>query len=188
MTQDISTFDNDAQLERTHANMVADGRPIETPQFLDLWSFSEKHTYEFPGQENLGEEYKQWIIFESMNEGRKAEYQKRTNRDIRVQNTTKDIKMNMDPAADRHALLELSIVDWRLLRTVNGKVETVPFSKAALKNFLNVADPSLIQKLEKAIRDKNEWMRAELSIEEIDAEIENLREQRELAVKAQLEK
>lgn len=178
-SQDISTFDNDAHLEETHKAMVEAGVPLEEAQILDIWSFETEFKYYFPGQDRLPEEKRQYIVYTKMNEGAKAAFQRATNRDIRVQSTTKDIKMNMDPARDRHELLRSSITGWYLLRKNEhkGTIETVPFKQDEVAKLLRVADPKLIQDLEKEIRDANPWMKAEMTADEIRTEMVSLQEQ-----------
>jgi hypothetical protein len=185
----IETFDNDPHVEATLANMAADGRPVETAQIIDFWSFSQKFRYYLPGQESLPEHLKQYIEFERMNEGKKAEFQRRTNRDVRIQNVTKDIKMNMDAAKDRHTLIEISVTDWFMFRkNYKGEVQEIAFDQKQLKAFLTEFDPAIVQGLEQEIRDENPWMKQEQTVEEIDAEIENLQEQRKEAEKREAAK
>lgn len=186
-TQDISTFENDAQLENTHANMVRAGVPVETSQILDTWSYSTVEQHVIP---NSGGQY---IEFKKMTEADKTEFQAKTNRDVRVQSTTKDIKLNMDPGKERRVLLDICVVGWNLYRPSmrpqdNGALVQVAFDKKAFSEWLKVVDPKIIQDLEKAIRDANPWMRQDLTADEYDIEIAALEELRDEARKRELEK
>ena len=63
----------------------------------------------------------------------------------------------------------------------------IPFSLSAnkfnLEKWLSVADPRLVEDLEKACRKLNPWLLADMSVEDIDREIESLKEMREEAAK-----
>jgi hypothetical protein len=156
----------------------------ENTQFtpIDLWGASEEHVWYFPGQENVPDQYKQYVTFVSMNEGRRTRYQKKTSRPLHIERENNDARMTVDQAADRHALLETSITGWKIFR---GGDELM-FRPSLLLEFLKFANPLHIDKLEKAIRDANPWMIAEMTSEQIEKEIANL-EQKLVAVKRQEE-
>lgn len=175
---DISTFDGNKDLEATHQNMVDAGVAVETRQTVDYWSFKRTEKWYLPGQDHLPEGVRQYVLFERMTEEKKVEFQTKTNRDIRVQSTTKDIKMNMNPAHERQELLRISIVGWYLFKPNHkGELVEIGYSDKERAAFIRQADPYLIQKLEEAIRNANPWMRAELTAAEIKVEIANLTEQ-----------
>jgi len=180
--QDISTFDNDSQLEATHANMLADGVSIETRPIVDYWSYGGTENWILPGQEGVPAEYQQYITIKKMTEEDKIEFQTKTNKDIRVQKTTQDIKLNVNPALERKVLLELCVTGWFLFKPVpvsGGRTELKPIGYNAHERavFFKGADPRLVQDLETAIRRLNPWMRNEATPEEIKQEIANLEEQ-----------
>lgn len=118
----------------------------------------------------------------AMNEGDKAKFQKMTQRDMVLEKGSGNARFKIDPAVERHALIEASVVGWNLTR--NGV--PVPFDKAGRANplgdFLQLADPAIVEKLELAIRKLNPWLLAEMSVEEIDNQIEELKELRKVAV------
>ncbi len=157
---------------------------VEETQFapIDLWGASEEHTWFFPGQENVPDKFKQYVTFVTMNEGRRTRYQKKTSRPLHIERENNDARMTVDQAADRHALLETSIIGWKIYR--NG--EELQFKTHLLLEFLKFAKPLHIDKLEKAIRDANPWMIAEMTSEQIEKEIANL-EEKLVAVKRQEE-
>lgn len=175
---DISTFDNDERIEATHANMVAAGVAVETRQIVDYWSFAGTEKFYLPGQEGVAQENKQYIVFKRMVESDKVEFQTKTNRDIRVQNTTKDIKLNMNPALERKVLIDISVTNWYLYKQNHkGELVEITYNPKDRAEFFRIADPKLVQDLEAAIRKANPWMRAELGADEIRAEIAQLSEQ-----------
>lgn len=189
MTHSISaegtSFDNDPHVEQTHANMLANGEPIEDRKIIDTWSYNIEEEWVFP-------DGIQKIFFQRMTEGKKAEFQKRTNRDIRVQRSTGDAKLSVDPAAERWILIELSVTGWKLYkRMVRGgreELAEINFDKKLLKEWMENTNPKYVQELEKAIRDSNEWMANEASVEALEKEKEALEQRIEAAKEAERQK
>lgn len=176
--QDVSSFDNDTDLEQTHKNMIDSGHRVEDTVEIDYFGFSSDERWYFPGQAKLPEDQKQYLTVQKMNEGAKAKYQKSTNRDIRIQRTTGDARMSVDAVEERHQLIRISVtgahVKRRLpdgtLRFDDKKVERL------ISEWLEGGNPDHVQDLEKFIRELNPWMRTDMSTEEIDNEIERLQD------------
>lgn len=167
------TFEDDKALERSHVAMRDAGEQVEDTVFVDTFSFSIDEEYELPGTGG------QTILFSRMNEGQKSDFQKQTNKDVRIQRTTGDARMQVDPASERHALIRISVTGWTLKkRDHKGNIVGISFDQKLLKEWMMSADPKFVQGLEKAIRESNEWMKNEMTTEEIDREIENLKEQK----------
>lgn len=173
------SFEKDPEVENVHANMTAAGETIDFGLIQDTWAYNIDEEFVFP-------DGIQKIFFKRMNEGQKSEFQKRTNKDIRVQRTTGDAKMSVDPAEERKILIELSVTDWVLYKRVRqGNEFTLAktmFDKKALMEWMVGTNPKIIQDLEKQIRDSNEWMKVEADIKALEAEKENL-DQRIAALK-----
>lgn len=143
----------------------------QAPAQHDYFGFQRRERFVFP--DGLT-----WIEFEVMNEGKKAKFQRDTQRDLVIERGSGNARAKIDPAATRHALIEASVVDWNLTR--NGR--PYPYNAGqALRDFLTLADPVVIEDLEKAIRKANPWLLDEMSVEDIDREIDNLKEMREVA-------
>jgi hypothetical protein len=160
---------------------VAAGVTIEEPVFEDYFGFEESKVWYFPDK-------KQYITFKIMNEGDKAKFQKETNRDITLKRNTGDASIKTDPAQERHILLETCVTGWSVYRkNAQGKFDPVPFSigspGSTFKQWLLKADPRLVEDLEFEIRKANPWLQGDMSVEDIDKEIERLVELREAAVK-----
>jgi hypothetical protein len=81
-----------------------------------------------------------------------------------------------------HELILSSVTGWSLRRRGPQGWDVVPFStggaNSALAQWLKVADPKIVDDLELAIRRANPWMQADMSVEEIDKEIERLQDLR----------
>jgi hypothetical protein len=132
---------------------------------IDYWGFQgDAERYELKGG--------QYFEFRRMTEGMKAKYQKLTTGNVKVQKGTGDAIMQMDPSRDRHALITTSVENWYIKR--QGRPQ--PFSKNLLEQWLLVADPEIVDGLEKAIRTANPWLKSQLSAKEIKVEIANLQQ------------
>ncbi|AOE44610.1 tail assembly chaperone [Gordonia phage Jumbo] len=178
---DPTSFDYGKTPEEIAADQHAasQGIPQTRHVFMDYWGKDVTEKFYFPGQEGLPEEYKQYIEFKPMNEGARARFQKKTNRGVVIESRTQNARMSMDPASDRRALFEESVIDWRLAR--NGTL--MNFSHHEFMRWVETANPKIIDELETAIRKSNEWMISELSSEAIREEIENLEDRYKEAVK-----
>jgi hypothetical protein len=115
-----------------------------------------------------------WIEFRVMNEGDKLKFQKKTGRDINIDRRSGDARIKMDPGTERHELIITCCVNWNLTR--NG--ELVPFGDRSIRDFLELANPRVVEDLEKAIRKANPWLLGEMTVEDIDKEIADLQEMR----------
>lgn len=180
-TTDPTSFDYGKSPEELAAarNAEAQGSATQRVVYVDYWGQDIVEKFYFPGQEDIPEEFRQYIEFKPMNEGARARFQKKTNRGVVIESTTQNARMGMDPAGDRKALFEESVVDWKLAR--NG--ELVKFSHTAFQQWYSTANPKIIDDLERAIREKNEWMINELSSEDIQKEIDNLQDRKAEAEK-----
>lgn len=174
----IETFDGDPDLEQTHRNMVESGHRVEDVVEIDYFGFASEEKWYFPGQDKLPKEHKQYLLIKKMNEGDKAKYQRKTNKDIRIQRTTGDARMSVDAVEERHELIRISVVGARVkMRDHTGKLRFDDKKPdIVVRNLLDNGDPDVVQQLERFIRDLNPWMRTDMSIEEIDKEIARLEE------------
>lgn len=133
----------------------------------------------FPGQETPV----QYIEFRKMNEGQRKKYQRKTSRDIKVNRKTQESAIGMDIAGDREALIQEVVCGWYIIDGKTG--QSVPFDAkldhdgritrgGTFMQWMDRADPRLIDKLELAIRDENPWMQDEMDPDSIQEEIDRL--------------
>jgi hypothetical protein len=123
-----------------------------------------------------------WIEHQVLNEGARRKYMNETNREVRLQKTG-DAFMKMATGDERHALLESSIVGWNLVRAdKTGEIKVLSYNPQNLRSFLTAAPPAIIDLIEKDIRDKNPWLVGDVTIEDIDQQIEELQDLREKKV------
>lgn len=159
------------QKQAMQAKMEADGVQVEESIQFDYFGFEERHRVMLP-------DGKSWVEFEVMNEGDRRKYLNQQNKGIRVNRVTNDAHIDTAPGDERHALLMNTLVDWNLVR--DGK--PVAFSRANLEQFLDKANPRVVDLIEKEVRLKHPWLMQDMSVEDIDREIENLQELRKIAV------
>ena len=150
MTQTEAPFQN-YQGENMHAPTVSG--PVQDDEFAgiqDTYSFGGTVTYTLP-------DGKQWIAFKVLNEGEKAQYQRLTNRDIKINRKTEEAAFRPDAAADRHALILTAVTNWHLATKdpSSGKWSWLTFNDAMLRNWLKITDPKVVEKLEAEIRKAN---------------------------------
>lgn len=169
--------------DTTTADMEKAGIATTEPVFFDYFGFSDEERHYLPGPDGKQSEY--YLVLRRMNEGAKAAFQKKTSRDLRVERTTGNAVLKMDPGAERHELIKASVVGWNLKRRSPknpAQIEDAPFDPSNLNRFLDGSDPRIVEDVEKAIRKLNPWLMDEMSVEDIDREIENLQEMRKVAV------
>lgn len=137
-------------------------------QPVDYFAFNANERYTLP-------DGKQWIEFKAMNEGDKRAYQHKTTRDFVVDRRTGDTKVKVDPGEERKILIETCVTDWYILRGGHP----VPLTPINLSDFLTLTNPSLVEELEKKIRDFNPWLLDNVTVEALDEQIEDLTRQRD---------
>ena len=141
-------------------------------QFEDYWGVSATERFTLP-------DGKQWIEFKIMNEGERAEYEKKSSKDLVLQQRTGEARVSSDPAGDRHKLIKTSVVGWYLVqRAPDGTWTEAPFGAKSLDMWLNNANPKIVDKLEFEIRMANPWLQSDMTIEQIDEQIEDLQRMR----------
>lgn len=151
----------------TEAPVVTPPAADDEVSFGDYWGSDEQVKHYLP-------DGKQFFVIQIMNEGAKSKFQKMTNSDLVVgRDNTATVKM--DPARERHELIKASVIDWYLMqKEKDGSWSPAPFSKRNLEAWLDVAPPKIVEDLEFAIRVANPWLQSEMTVEEIDKEIDRL--------------
>lgn len=161
--------------ERTMAAMRDAG--VSTDEFTQADYFGFDETHRVILDDNVS-----YIEHKTLNEGARRKYMNQVNREVRLQKSG-DAFMKMATGDERHALLESAIVGWNLVtKNSKGEVGPLSFSPGALKKFLDMAPPAVIDRIEKDIRDKNPWLVGDITIEDIDQQIAELNELRDKKV------
>jgi hypothetical protein len=140
----------------------------EDMQYIDFWGSTETYRY-------FLKDGKQYFEIKPMNEGAKAQFQKKTNRGFRMNQRSNEARMDVDPAGDRHTLIKESVVGWRIMqRGPDGTFSEYPFAPRNLDVVLEKFDPKVIQDLEFFIRTKNPWMQGDLDVEDLEKQRDEL--------------
>ena len=115
-----------------------------------------------------------WVSHKKMNEGDRKRYLKKVNRDLKIQKGTGDAIMRLAGGEERTALLETAITGWNLLSGGNP----LPFTPQNLARLLD-GPIEVLERVEKDVRKNNPWLESDVTVEDIDAEIESLQERRQ---------
>lgn len=159
---------------RTVEAMAANGVSNDVPIEADYYGYAGTERWYFPDR-------KQYIEFKKMTEGMRRDYQKQTNHSVVLERNSGNARMGVDPAGDREALINISVVDWYMLR--NGEPVLFKNSQFGFKKWIIDANPTFVEDLERAIRKANPWMAAEMTSEAIREQIEQLEEQEKEAIR-----
>lgn len=143
-------------------------------QQVDYFGFEQTEVHYLPDKVT-------YVELKAMNEGAKKEYQKLTSTSTEFDQGKQTARMKLDPGKERHELIRQSVVGWNLVRGKGPNQVLVPFNERNLADFLRLANPVIIEDIEKAIRKLNPWMLAEMKVEDIEREIANLQEMLEVA-------
>lgn len=159
------------QVDAIEAAMKADGVATHESQQVDYFGFEEILEITLPDGQSK-------VQHQVLNEGARRKYQNSMNREVKVQRASGDAVLKMAPGDEKVALLKEAIVGWNLIR--NGG--PVPFNRKNLDDFLDRSNPRVIDLIEKEVRKANPWLQADMSLEDIDREIESLQELRDKKV------
>lgn len=155
--------------------------------FADYFGYDETEKFTLP-------DGKQWIGFRRLTEGDRAKFERSTQRDVKFNRKTDDAAIRLDSATDRHELIKISVTDWYMVRRNRADTgwEVQAFSKAghneargpgSFEQWLNLANPKIVNDLYLAIRKANPFLAEDLTLEMIDEELDRLKEMREEKVK-----
>lgn len=178
-TQESLSFESHPHEEKALREAQAAGEKIEDQQIVNYFGTPEPIRFYLP-------DGKQFFEFTPLTEAGKAKYERATNKDIRVQRSSGDAKMTVDQAAERHALIMLSVTDAEIYGPTKplNKIGKMPFTQsksAEIENdfwsaIFKAFPPKIIQDLYRKIRDANEWMNSEEDLEALKAQHKELGE------------
>ncbi len=158
--------------------LEASGQSGTQGLYNDYFGFDETHKVKLPDGVS-------WIEHKALNEGGRRRYLDQQNRDVTLEKVTGNVRLRMLTGSERRALLQQAIVGWNLKKrdTRTGELSDVPFQDTKLNEFLDKADPKVIDLIEKDVRRVNPWLGADVTIEDIDKQIDELKELRAQKVK-----
>lgn len=161
-----------ARGEQAEAAMREAGVADSTPVQDDYFAFDVREQVLFPDGVSF-------VEIKALDEGARRKYMNSVNREVRLQKQTGDAVMQLASGDERKAILESAMCGWNLKR--NGAA--VPFSDGNVRDFLNKAAPAVVDLIEKAVRKQNPWIVGDVTVEDIDKQIEELNELRETKVR-----
>ncbi|AKJ72455.1 putative tail assembly protein [Gordonia phage GMA7] len=181
--QDTSDFEGRPEVERANERAVAAGEQVEERQFVDYFAAPQPERWYLP-------DGVQYFEFQELREGGKAAYEKATNKDIRVQRSTGDARLSVDPATQRQTLIRLSVTDVHLLQSdARGIAVPMVFNKDRpgkfWENLFTFFPAKLIDQLHQEITKANAWLAADDDVEALKEERERLDERIERAEEEQ---
>lgn len=147
---------------------VEDNSPVDRSQTC-YFGFEKRNKCFLPDRVSF-------LEHKTLNEGDRRRYQNETNKEVAFKRTTGDAVLKMRGGDEKHLLLEMAITGWNLLGPDGGEM---PFTKGNLERWLSVADPKIVDIVEKEVRKENSWLMADLSVKDIDKQISELNEMRE---------
>lgn len=165
----------------THPGLQAQPAPAvdATGDYEDYWGFDETHAFLMP-------DGKQELFFKVLTEGDINRYNSILKRDVVVEKATGDARFKFNQSEERRALLLVAVTGWTLRKRNqrSGVWEVAKFNNAnggELDQWIQKANPALINDIEKAIRDKNPYLLqgGEDTVEAIDKQIGELQKQRD---------
>lgn len=151
--------------EQAEQAMRDRGEPTTEAVQVDYFGFEETHVVLLPDGISF-------IEHKTLNEGQRRKYLNGMNRDVIIERASGNAKMSMAPGDERFSLLSTAITGWNLKRAGNP----LPFNAQNLRLFLDSAPPKIIDLIDKEVRKVNAWLLEDMSIEDLEKEIENLQE------------
>ena len=120
----------------------------DVPQHIDFFDVLEEYLCEFP-------DGIQYVSIKVMNEGDRRRYLNKTNREVRMNAQTREMKMRSAAGDDKHELLKIVINGWNVFR--GGK--PLPFTQSNVQAALDAWPPTLIDLIEKKVTEVNPWLK-----------------------------
>lgn len=171
--------EQDGGLDHSGHTVVRETEPGRAPEvtvYEDYWGTRGDTRHYLP-------DGKQFFVIKKMNEGDRARYQHEAGMQMTSMRKTGDTRIDIDQAKDREALICAAVIDWHLFKDNTG----VPFNRGTLREWIKVADPKILDKLLMDVRKFNPFLQEDLSVKEIDEQLNELRELREIAAKREAE-
>jgi hypothetical protein len=158
-----------AQAAAIESQMRAEGVPTTETVQDDYFGFEQTERVTLP-------DGKSWVEFKVMAEGDRRQYLNAQNRKVTIRKGSGDAELELKPGDDKYNLLKLTLTGWNLRR----QGQPVVFNKRELDQFLNGANPRIVDLIHKEVTLKHPWLLDQMTIEDIDKEIENLQAMRKI--------
>jgi hypothetical protein len=157
--------------------VVPEASDLEQTVWEDYWGVEDTYRHFLP-------DGKQWFDIKKMTEGDRAKYQRDSGMAMIMERRTGDTRINVDAAKDRQALVLNAVENWNLRR----QGVQVPFNTGMLRDWVGNASPALVDELIHRIRVHNPWLQEDLSVEELEKELQRIQELLDQAKQREAEK
>jgi hypothetical protein len=160
------------RMERRDQAMRDAGVAADETVQVDYFGFEETEHVFLP-------DGKSHVTIQALNEGGRRRYLNRVNREVKIAKQTGDAIMQLANGDERRILLAEAIVGWNLVRRNknDGTVQPLIFNEAKLNDFLTTANPKVIDIIDKAVRAQNPWLMADVTLEDLLKQKDELEEQ-----------
>jgi hypothetical protein len=168
VTEDQAEIERQARL---HAELEAAGISTEETMQVDYFGFEETENVFLP-------DGKSYITIAALNEGGRRRYLNRVNREVRIAKQTGDAVMQLANGDERRILLAEAVVGWNLVaKDRTGNIVAVPFKDQKLNEWLDKANPTIVDIVDKAVRKQNPWLMQDVTLDDLLKQRDELDEQ-----------
>jgi hypothetical protein len=138
---------------------------------VDYFGFSNQEKVMLP-------DGRSYVLISALNEGGRRNYLNKVNKEVVISKGTGDARMQMANGDERRVLLKEAIVGWNLqTRASDGKLVDVQFKESKLNDFLDKANPTVIDIIDKAVRAQNPWLNQDVTLDELLKQRDDLDEE-----------
>ena len=168
----VETEDEYAErMERRDQAIRDAGVATEETVQVDYFGFEETENVFLP-------DGRSYLTIQALNEGGRRRYLNRVNREVKIAKQTGDAIMQLANGDERRILLAEAVVGWNLVRkSKDGSIQPLVFNEGKLNEFLTSANPKVIDVVDKAVRAQNPWLMADVTLEDLLKQKEELDEQ-----------
>jgi len=174
MTDTDTLFDQEEadRVARTEQAMRDAGVATEEGLQVDYFGFEDTENVFLP-------DGKSFVTIQALNEGGRRRYLNKVNREVKIAKQTGDAIMQLANGDERRILLSEAIVGWNLIRAPKngGEPQMLPFDQTKLNDFLTTVNPKVIDVIDKAVRAQNPWLMADVTLEDLLTQRDELDEQ-----------
>jgi len=162
----------DARMARRDQAMRDAGVAANETVQVDYFGFEETENVFLP-------DGKSYVTIQALNEGGRRRYLNRVNREVKIAKQTGDAIMQLANGDERRILLAEAIVAWNLVRKnkTDGSLQPLVFNEGKLNEFLTTGNPKVIDVIDKAVRAQNPWLMADVTLDDLLQQREELDEQ-----------
>lgn len=174
MSDTDTLFDQEEtdRLARAEEAMRQAGVAVDEAVQVDYFGFEDTENVYLP-------DGKSYVTIQALNEGGRRRYLNKVNREVKIAKQTGDAIMQLANGDERRILLSEAIVNWNLIRAPKngGAPLPLPFDQTKLNDFLTSVNPKVIDVIDKAVRAQNPWLMADVTLDDLIKQREELDEQ-----------